>query len=339
MKHKFFKIYLPIITGVALVSTTFSILGALVFARYSRGIKVSDKDLEYIRENNYVYDHVVIFGVDGAGGYFKEMDTPNFDRIFKTGSITYDGLAQYRTESGQNWGSIIHGVRSSVHGIDNSNVGEQKYTSEKYPSFFKAYSKLHPDTYMVSDNDWTAINYGIIEDNIPGMNKIDASSRVTEDTSNLSWLESEKVIDRKVADIAKEEILNNPSILFMHMDCVDAAGHSYGRGKPEYIDAMTYVDKLMGEIYDFSVSQGWENNTLYMCVSDHGHLKDGGHGCNAAPVRHVTLAVNGHKGNIIQGECGYYVTQDAAAIVMYALGEKQPDDWEATVPKNIFKGL
>ena len=35
------------------------------------------------------YRHVVVVGVDGAGGWFKDADTPNFDRIFQNGAVTY----------------------------------------------------------------------------------------------------------------------------------------------------------------------------------------------------------------------------------------------------------
>ena len=28
------------------------------------------------------YSHVVVIGVDGAGSWFKDADTPNFDKIF-----------------------------------------------------------------------------------------------------------------------------------------------------------------------------------------------------------------------------------------------------------------
>ena len=31
------------------------------------------------------YETVIIVGVDGAGAFFKNVDTPNFDRIFESG--------------------------------------------------------------------------------------------------------------------------------------------------------------------------------------------------------------------------------------------------------------
>ena len=158
--------------------------------------------------------------------------------------------------------------------------------------------------------------------------------------SGLSGIESEKIVDTKVAELAIHEIQNNnPTILFTHFDCVDAAGHATGTGKPEYIDAMQHVDNLIGQIYQACVDQGWQNNTLFVCVADHGHEYNGGHGSNNDVVKYVTFAVAGGKGNIMKGTPGYAVTQDVAAVVFYALGEKQYSSWDCSVPRNMFEGL
>ena len=328
-----------IASGVVVLSVTFGTLGGLVFNRISRGITPTDADLQYVKDNHYVYDHVVVFGVDGAGGFIKDVDTPNFDRIFDGGSITYDGLAQYKTESAQNWGSMIHGVRSCKHGLDNDLAGKQKYTDTKYPSYFKVYGERHPDTYMVAINDWETVNYGIIEDNIPGMKKMNGGDYASQETKSKFWVEAEREIDQRVSELVIDEIDNDPKLIFMHFDAVDSAGHTYGSKSEQYRESIRYIDGLMGNIYDAMVNDGWKENTLFICVTDHGHKPDGGHGFNSRAVRYVTCAVNGHKGNVIAGEMGYYVTQDMAPIVLYALGEKQPESWDGSVPKNIFKGL
>ena len=33
------------------------------------------------------YTHIVVIGVDGAGAWVKDADTPNFDRIFENGQL------------------------------------------------------------------------------------------------------------------------------------------------------------------------------------------------------------------------------------------------------------
>ena len=53
--------------------------------RYSNGIIPTNADVA----NAVKYDRVVIFGIDGMGTKFKDLDSPNYDKIFKDGSISY----------------------------------------------------------------------------------------------------------------------------------------------------------------------------------------------------------------------------------------------------------
>ena len=299
-------------------------MSLLVWNRYSHGVVPTDAQLQALIESGGVYDHVVIFGVDGAGGYFDEIDSPGFDKIYKgdlDASVTHEAIAQFPTDSAPNWGSMIHGVMCKKHGRDNDNTGYEPYTDTKYPSFFKVYAERHPETYMASVVNWPNINIGIIED-IAQVNKIHKDS------------------DELVAEEAINQIKNyNPKILFMHFDSVDGAGHAYGRGSDQYVQAMKNVDSLIGNVYDACIEEGWGENTLFITIADHGHMLRGGHGTNSYHVSHVVFAVAGGKGNIINGKPGYTVVQDMASVVMYALGEKQPESWDSGVPKNVFKGL
>ena len=41
-----------------------------------------------MKNNGYIYKHVVVLGVDGAGTFFSRTDTPNMDRILQTARPT-----------------------------------------------------------------------------------------------------------------------------------------------------------------------------------------------------------------------------------------------------------
>ena len=305
--------------------------------RISKSIVPSDEQVLAIKESGGTYDHVVIFGVDGAGSYFANMNTPGFDKIFYEeldSSISYDALAQFPTISAQNWGSILHGVVCGKHMRDNINTSFTRYTDKKYPSFFKVYADRHPDISMVSVVDWANINIGIIED-MPQMKKINITDFI-EGGKNAK----EEDIDALVAEETIKEIKNNNhKIVFTHFDCVDFAGHKYGWGSTEYEKAIAYVDTLIDSIYEACKEVGWKDNTLFVCVTDHGHKPSGGHGDNTLTERYTTVAVAGGKGNIVKGTPGYIVNQDVASIVLYALGEKQPSSWDGGVPSHMFIGI
>ncbi len=279
------------------------------------------------------YERALIIGVDGAGGYFGEMDTPNFDRVFANGSVTYTGLSQKPTVSAQNWTAMLHGVTYQTHCIDNTVAASVPWMQSKYPSVFKAYAKNHKNAKFLSSTTWYPINYGIIE-NMISIKKIYPSLTFGEkDPSELR-------IDAYNCDKTIEALDKvNPAITFVHFDSPDHAGHGAGYGSDAYIESIQKVDGLIGRLYDAFVERGWADETLFVLVSDHGHTLTGGHGGETETEKNVTFAVAGAKGNIIKGAMGRFVTHDLAAVVMYGLGEKQPDSWEGRVPENIFTTL
>lgn len=278
------------------------------------------------------YSRVLIIGVDGAGGYFGEMDTPNFDRVFENGSITYTGLSQKPTVSAENWTSMLHGVSYQTHCINNTVAATVPWMRSKYPSVFKAYSKLHKEAKFLSSTTWSPINYGIIE-NMSSMKKIYPKNSFPNDPT-------EQKLDAYNVDKTIEALgTMDPVITFVHLDSVDHAGHGSGYGSSEYVECMEKIDLLIGRLYDTYVEKGWADDTLFVLVSDHGHTLKGGHGGEEETEKNVTFAVAGAKGNIIKGTMGRFVTHDLASVVMYGLGEKQPDVWEGGVPENIFTTL
>ena len=68
------------------------------------------------------YSHVIVIGVDGAGSWFKNADTPFFDKIFADGAVTYSALSSKPTISAECWGSMLIGVGPEVHKLTNNKV-------------------------------------------------------------------------------------------------------------------------------------------------------------------------------------------------------------------------
>ena len=293
--------------------------------RVSEGIKPTAEDLSVAEK----YDRVVIFGVDGAGGTFGTFVTPNFDRIFGEGNINQNGTAQYPTMSGPNWASMFCGVTAQKHQITNDKAKSFK-KSGKYPTFFKTYSDGHADATFYSVVNWEPINHGIIEDDIPGMTKVNVTSFVDKKDSDK--------VDQNVALLAVERIKeHDDAITYLHFDSVDHAGHAHGNASPEYAEAINKVDGYIGMVYDAYVAQGKADNTLFICVSDHGHTAKGGHGKESGSEKLTTLALSGKT--VKKGTSKKYVTHDLASIVLFALGVAQPDYYDGGVPQGIFNTL
>ena len=109
------------------------------------------------------YAHVVVVGVDGAGSWFQTADTPNFDRIFKDGAVTYRALASNPTISAECWGSMLLGVGPDVHKLTNDIVSNRPYpTDSAFPSLFRRIRTVMPEAPLGSFCDWDPITAGIV---------------------------------------------------------------------------------------------------------------------------------------------------------------------------------
>ena len=73
------------------------------------------------------YAHVIALGIDGAGSFIRDAHTPNFDRIFASGAVTYDALASNPTISAECWGSMLLGVGPEIHRLTNEIVSKKPY--------------------------------------------------------------------------------------------------------------------------------------------------------------------------------------------------------------------
>lgn len=183
-------------------------------------------------KQHFVYDRVYLLGVDGAGKFFTEAATPNIDRIFADGAYTHAAVTSIPTISAQCWGSMLHGVSPQAHRLTNGIVGEYQLTEDfPYASVFKLARKAFPDAALSSISNWNPINYGIIE---PGLNVIMGTGN------------DDEVCDR----VCKTIIEDDPKLLFVQFDSVDGAGHHNGYGTKGHLDQITYVDALIGRIYD-----------------------------------------------------------------------------------------
>lgn len=263
------------------------------------------------------YERVVIIGVDGAGAFFDDTDTPSCDRIFSENSaVTNDCRSEIPTISAQNWGAILLGVTCDRHGLTNDTLDTvERDSSEKYPSVFRIARETYPDAVLASFCDWSPINYGLIENDI-GVYKANAND---EELTGL--------IEAYLPE-------NDPKLMFVHFDSVDGAGHSNGYGSAEHLARLTVVDGFIGRVYDKLDSLGRIDDTLFIVVADHGGTPGGSHGGATSAEKTVFLGVKGK--NVTSGTMENAEVRDVAAIALHALGCEQPEIMTSRVPAGVF---
>ena len=268
------------------------------------------------------YKHVIIIGVDGGGAFFKDAETPNMDRIFADGAVSYEVITSDPTISAQSWGSLLTGVTPEVHGLNNSNVTEGPYDNNSpFPTSFRIVREAFPYADLGSFTNWSPINYGIVED------KLNISKACGDDSN--------------VADLVCEFVeTKDPTYVFVQFDNADHCGHTYGYGSPEHLESIKEIDVLINQIYEAYEKKGIIDDTLFMVTADHGG-NGTGHGGLTDGEKYIICAAKGktvHKGVNEIKDMGI---RDFAAIVLYALGlsDKQPATWTGRVPGGLFEGV
>lgn len=273
-----------------------------------------------------IYKHVVILGVDGAGSFFKDTDTPNMDAIFAGGAITYTGTTESPSLSTESWASLIHGVNASVHGITANSQGSYPLNSD-YPSFFRVIRENDASLELGSYTTWDTINKLIVEDGL-GITKVGWSGTDADLT----------------ARICQYVMTSAPTALYVQFDNVDAAGHKYGFGSAEHLAKISETDALIGLVYEAYVEKGIIGDTLFIVTTDHGGTQVpsgsylGNHGGETPEEKEITFAAAG-KTVVNGGTVEDFEIRDTAAIVLYALGYEQPESWTARVPSGLFEGV
>ena len=270
------------------------------------------------------FKHVVVMGIDGAGAFIKDADTPCFDRIFAEGAVTYRALASNPTISAECWGSMLTGVGPEVHKLTNEIVSTKKYPlNSEFPSLFRRVREVFPEAVLGSFCDWNPITYGIVEDNLG----------VYHETARDTYLTP------LICDFIKDK---KPTFLFCQFDSVDHEGHLHGYGSKEHLERIHEVDLLVNDVYESVKSAGIDDDTLFMLIADHGGTPfngtGAGHGGWTDAEKYDTFAASGR--GVCRGAVGEMNIRDLSAIVLYALGIELPSfdekGWTSQIPEHLF---
>ena len=264
------------------------------------------------------YKHAIIVGVDGAGCFYPdETNTPNMDRIFKNGAVTYTMRVTSPSASSVSWMSCLHGVQPENHGnTENIDVeaGIPYPMESKYPSILRIAKEARPEEDVACIYAWIGI-HGIVEDG--------------------AGLNNQRIRDPGIADFFESGYLEEkkPLLVYIHYNGPDGVGHHAGHHTPEYYQSIELMDGYIGRIYDAYEKAGMIEDTLFIVTSDHGGINKthgGLHDCE----KYAMFAVAGK--NVTNTEIEDMYIRDTSAVVLHALGIKMPETYTARVPSGIF---
>lgn len=269
-----------------------------------------------------VVKRVFILGIDGAGNFVQQAETPNLDTWLPRGAYTFDAKAEMPTISAECWGSVLHGVQPDKHGLNNEKAATLSYpSSSPYPSLFRLIREQQPEAKLASFSSWSPINSGIIEENL-GVHKVSLPDAELV-TSLLAYIEENQDV----------------RLLFLQLDEPDGSGHRYGYGDdcPEYLAAITTCDELIGSVLNQLERLGLMEDSLVILLTDHGGGGENkySHGSGHPMDRDVFWGCIGP--GINSGLLTAPVTiTDTAAITALALGLTLSEQWDAQIPDGLL---
>lgn len=280
------------------------------------------------------FEHVIILGIDGAGHFFREANTPEFDKIFlKDGAYTYDGLSSDPTISAEAWGSMMTGVSPAIHGLTNDIMWHHTLPEDvPFSTFYRKIWEVNPRAELGAFCEWIPLIRGLIETNVVKTVCVNKDYLMADPICNY-------IQDKK------------PDLLFVHCDSVDHAGHANGYGTEPHLKAIEAVDKIIGKIYDSVAGAGILDTTLFCVISDHGGTCfpnpdgegfNGSHGGWTDNEKYITFAARGN--GVCKGsQIGPFNIRDVAAIVQYAFDLPMPEfdlnGWTSQLPSGLFEGV
>jgi len=252
--------------------------------------------------------HVVVLGIDGLGGdWVQPVDTPNLDALRDEAAWTLQMHNALPTSSSTNWMSMIVGSGPQQHGVLSN--GWQPGDSDPPPTMFAALRQHRPDAVIGVFHDWDEFDR-LIEPGVVDHMEHPGDEQDTMDAAT-AWLGQEQ-----------------PTLLFVHLDHVDHAGHLNTWGSDAYVSAVEDADGLLGQLRAELEDTGMWPYTAVLLSADHGG-SGFSHGADTAAERTIPFVMRTPQGTVGPVERDLRIW-DLAATVLALLDVPAPEEWIAS---------
>jgi predicted AlkP superfamily pyrophosphatase or phosphodiesterase len=260
--------------------------------------------------------HVVIVGIDGlAPAGIRDAKAPTFARLRAHGAWTMHARAVMPTSSSPNWASMIMGAGPEQHGVTSNDWERDKFTFEPvvrgpegiYPTMFGVLRNARRSSVIGVFHDWDGFGRLVERQSCDAVENADGP----DDAMNraIAFWESRK-----------------PTLLFVHLDHVDHAGHSEGWGSPAYLQAVEKADQLIAKLLASIKDSHLEQETMLLVTADHGGIgkKHGGETMAELEIPWIASGPGVRQGAELTVPVNTY---DTAPTVLKALGVSPPSFW------------
>jgi hypothetical protein len=271
--------------------------------------------------------HFVVIGVDGMSpNGILTAPTPVLDKLMQEGAYSLHARAVIPSSSSPNWASMIMGAGPEVHGITSNGWERDNHV---LPPAKIGQEEIFPTIFSLVDQQIENAEVGAVY-HWGGFGRLFEKSAVDYDVNGKSEYETARL----AADYIKA---SRPNYLFIHLDHVDHAGHSYGHGTDKYYRSVTVADSLIGQIVAAIEAADMAATTILLITSDHGGIGYG-HGGETIEEMEIPFILWGagiKNGYEIPTQIMVY---DNAATTALALNLQVPSAWRGQAPLMAFQG-
>jgi predicted AlkP superfamily pyrophosphatase or phosphodiesterase len=260
-------------------------------------------------------EHVFIISFDGGKpAVMQECKMPELDKLMKKGAVTWEAQTIFPSITLTSHTSMLTGYGPEKHQVL-WNEWEPKRGMVSSPTIFK----------LAKDYKLTTAMF---------VNKPKFIHLYQEKSLNNFSLPSFRSMDSATA-AAQYIKLRKPNLCFIHFADSDSAGHTYGWGSKQQIDAFEEQDKALKVVVDAIKEAGIEDESVVILSADHGgHEKT--HGSNSPEDMTIPWIVWG---------CGVkpdfkidkkVTTYDTAATALWLLDIPLPADLDGKPVTDAF---
>jgi predicted AlkP superfamily pyrophosphatase or phosphodiesterase len=235
-----------------------------------------------------------------------KADTPNLDRIENEGLFLESyvggergGYSQTPTISSNGYATLLTGTWVNKHNVWDNDIDDPNYN---YPTIFRLFKNAYPNGKTAIYSTWLDNRTKLVGEGLSatGNIKIDYTFDGLE-IDTVSYPHDKhsyyiKRIDAAVAvEAAKSIYKNGPDLSWVYLQFTDDVSHYFGES-PEFYNAITFEDALIGLIYD-AVKQRieeFDEDWFVVVTTDHGRtpLTAKSHGGQSDRERNTWLVMN-----------------------------------------------
>ncbi|GGO65263.1 alkaline phosphatase family protein [Bowmanella pacifica] len=269
--------------------------------------------------------HVVLIGVDGMSpDGISKASTPNLDRLMAKGASTMTARAVLPTSSSTNWKSMVSASGPEQHGVTSNGWEQDDFSlppattgmEDIFPTLFGQYRLQRPDAQIGAVYTWG------------GFARLIERSALSYDQKGES--------DQHTMALARTYLVEKqPEFLFIHLDEVDGAGHHHGHKTPDYYQAISEADRLIGELVAAAAGANMLKDTVFIITSDHGGFGYG-HGGETLDEILIPFVLYGQGVKPDYRIQDFVYTYDSGATVAWLLDMQEHPSW---IGKAIVSGF